>query len=472
MFNVANECFVKEIKGDLQPVPSLFETDLLKPLQLVLRKPGWRDIIGKRKYKPSSFHIKDILEGAGPNLQIGETVVTPKFNKKTRYSMNGKFGTTISKQWGVKVKVKGEATIHMDFGKVCKQSVHEPDLQRELSNSKIKLDESFVKNAILEKEVLGVMLAVATLKDGGRVYGERITAVGGDVQFEAPIVDVNTSAGYENQVNNEINLKEDTAIAFSIQELLVNIYSGKVELVAKGNGGWDRKNAGEKRNREFKFLDGPGDDDLIFDSISTDGEEKETTITEEGQKIFGPLHDAPELQFIEWIMAFLSVPRDLVFLSDLLDGEEEEIDQSKHVTLKTLEDNLLSPKDVWLPFLEFTGFQKNGDYLQLSDKTSALLIAVKSMLAALTVLDDTMMGLLREFDPKFSDPLMHMLSSVIQGKPFDNTETTELLDSPTNKSILVELKLSTDDGTLCKPADISPSVHALYWIIYTLYGKA
>lgn len=57
MFNVAKEYFVKDIMEDLQPVPSLFETDLLKPLQLVLRKPGFLDLIGKRKYKPSSFHV-------------------------------------------------------------------------------------------------------------------------------------------------------------------------------------------------------------------------------------------------------------------------------------------------------------------------------------------------------------------------------------------------------------------------------
>jgi hypothetical protein len=137
MFEGAVHDFVKQTgDGCLHPVPSLFEADTFKPLQIVVKK-NRRFFWQSPKYQTQDFTLEEILLGQEKltDIPITKEIFVKNYSKKSKLSLSGKFGAKIKSLFEVELEGSDYVHVESNFGDVEKE---EADAQKLLDVMKTK----------------------------------------------------------------------------------------------------------------------------------------------------------------------------------------------------------------------------------------------------------------------------------------------------------------------------------------------
>ncbi|XP_060551551.1 uncharacterized protein LOC132713098 [Ruditapes philippinarum] len=191
------------------------------------------------------------------------------------------------------------------------------------------------------------------------------------------------------------------------------------------------------------------------------------------KKVFAPLFEltaADRTKLNSLLLQLMSVPRDMVVLSDLLD----DVGRGKQLQFKMddLKGKFLSSDDSWTEILTFAGFQVKDGHLSHSDKPSTMFHAIEEYFDAASMLDDDMFDLIKQFSPQTADAMLTVLYKGIKGKDVSDPVTVQAcLGDSTCIKILLDLQYSIQGEMLKAPEHLVYIIDEVYWVIYALYGN-
>lgn len=469
MFAAASFQFVKSVgKNTLHPVPSIDEKDNVTPFQLVIKSTKRKFIFFEKAiYSPTEFQLTDVMVDCEPFKTSPVTRdFMSEYNRTTKLSLKGQFGADICKEIvDAELEASDNVEIDIKFGKVSKLEIKEPELLDELSKRNINMDHPYIRQ-IREnpKKVLCVITGVVVLPEGGTIH--RITEFDTNESLKLKLIkgaDASTHTQYSK--DRDFGLAPGTAVAYNVHELNVDKKTGAVQLVlAKGSHGG------------FKDCIGYDEPDATCITSSEAGYQHSKQLEADLQLpevVFRPFIDLSETErsrLNSWLLKLMSIPRDMVVLSDLLD--EAESGQQIKVKLEEIQSKFLSTDDAWLEILKFVGFQINDGLLDHSSKKSALMRSVAEFFDAATVLDDDTLDLLRECPPELSEPMLKLLHDGIQGKCVqDQNIIKQLKENSTCQKILLDQQFAIEDNAIQAPIELPYTIDEVYWVIYALYRK-
>lgn len=471
MFAAASYQFTKSVgKNTLHPVPSIDETDNVKPFQLVIKSKKRKFVIfEKAVFRPTEFQLTDVMiDNEAFKTKAVECPLMSEYNRTTKLSLKGKFGAEISKEiLDAELEATDTISLAIKFGRVMKWEVNEPELLTELSAKNINMDHPYIRQIRQDsRKSLCLITGVTVLPDGGTIH--RVSELDTDASLKASFVKgAAASTGSTYSKDRDIGLAPNTPIAFNIHELNVDKKTGAMQLVlAKGSHGG--------------FKDCIGYDEVDAQCIGSDrpdqGYQNRRQIEIDlghPKKIFSPLFDLSPVdrsQLNGWLLQLMAIPRDMVVLSDLLDDVER--GQQIQVKIADLKEKFLSVDNVWLEILRFVEFQVKDSSLCHPEALSDKLHALGEFLDAATMLDDDMLDLLREMPARAAEPMLQVLHEGIKGLAVKDPQIVKsLLGNSACLKILLDLQFRIQDDIFEAPVDLIYTIDEVYWVIFALYGN-
>ncbi|XP_053385823.1 uncharacterized protein LOC123537800 [Mercenaria mercenaria] len=366
-------------------------------------------------------------------------------------------------------ELEASDTISVDikFGKVSKYEVKEPELLSELSNRNINMDHPYIRQIQEDsRKSLCLITGVAALPDGGSIH--RNTEIDTEASVKVSLVKgASASTGATYDKNRDIGLAPLTPVAYNIHELNVDKRTGAMQLVlAKGSHGGFKDSIGYD---EVDAVSGAID---VPDAGSQQRKQLEIDLNHP-KKIFSPLFDLPDAdrtQLNTWLLQLMSVPRDMVILSDLLDdvGRGQQI----QANITDVQGKFLSVDHSWLEILRFVGFQVTDGHLGHPETPSGRFHALEEYFDAATMLDDDMLDLLRQFPPQAADAMLTALQEGIKGHSVKDQHVVKTcLANPTCLKILLDLQFRIQDDVFEAPEKLIYITDEVYWVLFAMYGK-
>ncbi|KAH3879549.1 uncharacterized protein LOC127876093 isoform X2 [Dreissena polymorpha] len=112
------------------------------------------------------------------------------------------------------------------------------ELYDELSKRRINIDHAFVTQNLLgadnKRKSLCLITGVTYLPNGGTVHKVKDAGLEAKAKAEfQPVVAVGAGVGVASNLDLEMVLTHQTAMAYNLQELIINQKTGQIELVMK-----------------------------------------------------------------------------------------------------------------------------------------------------------------------------------------------------------------------------------------------
>lgn len=471
MFAAASFQFVKSVgKNTLHPVPSIDEKDNVKPFQLVIKSRKRRFIFFEKAiYRPTEFQLTDVMVDRDHfKTKPVATSLMSDYNRTTKLSLKGQFGGDICKEI-VDAELEASDTIEIDikFGKVAKLEVKEPELLDEISQRNINMDHPYVRQIRQDpRKSLCIITGVVYLPDGGTIH--RVTEIDTSEAIKSAVLKgISESASTQCNKDRDLGLSAGTAVAYNVHELNVDKNTGAIQLVlAKGSHGGFKQCVGYDEPDATCI-------DPKFPDVGYNHRMQLEFDLQKPKAIFQPLFELPQSERAKvngWLLELLSVPRDMVVLSDLLDDSES--GHQLKMKVDDIKSKFLSTSDACIELLKFVGFQITDGLLDHSAKKTARMHALAEFFDAATMLDDDTCALLCQCPAKLAEPLLSVLHDGIEGKSVvDQQVLQHLKESSTCQKILLDQEFRIGVHEVEAPVELPYTVDEVYWVLYALYGN-
>ncbi|KAL4216990.1 Deafness [Mactra antiquata] len=391
-----------------------------------------------------------------------------EYNRISKISLKGKFGAEISKEiLDAELEASDTISLNIKFGKVEKLEVKEPELLQELSNRRINLDHTYIQQIREDSsKVLCLITGVARLPNGGSINRE--TEVDAKATLSAHLIkkgSVSTEGSRSNE--RDIGLAPLTPVAYNIHELNVDKHSGAMQLVlAKGSHG------GFKDSIGYDEVDATCVSPGLQDAGHQQRKQLEMDLNQP-LNIFKPLYDLPletRSQLNEWLFYLLTVPRDMLLLSELIDDAEQ--GRQVQVKITELKDKFLSTNEYWMKVLQFIGFTIQENHLVAPPSVGDRFHALGEFLDAATMLEDETLDLIRDIPSENVKSLLTVIKEGIKGNSINDVDVIQpLIDNNSCIKLLLELQFRIQDNVFDPPLELPYIIDEVYWVIFALYWK-
>ncbi|XP_064647964.1 gasdermin-E-like isoform X2 [Lineus longissimus] len=496
MFEASIHDFVKQAGEDcLHPVPSLFEADAFKPLQIVVKK-NRRFFWQSPKYQTQDFSLEEIIIGQEKltDVPVTKDIFVEKYSKKSKVSLSGKFGAKIKAVFEVDLSGSDYVHVESNFGDVEKEVADAQKLLEVMKSKKLNLDHSLVKQTRLKhRKVLCVVVGIArttqdcviTLdtekkaseeididKDSKEVQSKCLPSkstksdsttpkivvkvaeeVGSLIEKKLEVVDINESGSVDDQKDKSFTVKAGTPLAFEVYELMVKS-DGSIEIM------FDPDTPGG-------FWSSAKD--------STDG----TTADLSLYRTFAPIIDLKSDQrekFTKTVLHICETPVAVDNFVTLLKQAYHSVKsgERKYSDIAGLKKTLGSDDSSWTGLLEYAGFNLKSDNsvvfpITITDNIQAL----RAVFEALREMEDDTTQAIAKCTRNLSKALLNLFQQGLDGKEMklkDSQISQIYADSSAGQELAYELGFTIKShDTVCPPAH-KQQLKGAYRAVYALWG--
>ncbi|XP_064647965.1 gasdermin-E-like isoform X3 [Lineus longissimus] len=485
MFEASIHDFVKQAGEDcLHPVPSLFEADAFKPLQIVVKK-NRRFFWQSPKYQTQDFSLEEIIIGQEKltDVPVTKDIFVEKYSKKSKVSLSGKFGAKIKAVFEVDLSGSDYVHVESNFGDVEKEVADAQKLLEVMKSKKLNLDHSLVKQTRLKhRKVLCVVVGIArttqdcviTLDTEKKASEEiDIDKDSKEVQSKLEVVDINESGSVDDQKDKSFTVKAGTPLAFEVYELMVKS-DGSIEIM------FDPDTPGGFWSSAKDSTDGTT---AVIHALSHFhhhlGKHHGTLTDLSLYRTFAPIIDLKSDQrekFTKTVLHICETPVAVDNFVTLLKQAYHSVKsgERKYSDIAGLKKTLGSDDSSWTGLLEYAGFNLKSDNsvvfpITITDNIQAL----RAVFEALREMEDDTTQAIAKCTRNLSKALLNLFQQGLDGKEMklkDSQISQIYADSSAGQELAYELGFTIKShDTVCPPAH-KQQLKGAYRAVYALWG--
>ncbi|XP_064647966.1 gasdermin-E-like isoform X4 [Lineus longissimus] len=477
MFEASIHDFVKQAGEDcLHPVPSLFEADAFKPLQIVVKK-NRRFFWQSPKYQTQDFSLEEIIIGQEKltDVPVTKDIFVEKYSKKSKVSLSGKFGAKIKAVFEVDLSGSDYVHVESNFGDVEKEVADAQKLLEVMKSKKLNLDHSLVKQTRLKhRKVLCVVVGIARTTQDCVITLDTEKKASEEIDIDKlEVVDINESGSVDDQKDKSFTVKAGTPLAFEVYELMVKS-DGSIEIM------FDPDTPGGFWSSAKDSTDGTT---AVIHALSHFhhhlGKHHGTLTDLSLYRTFAPIIDLKSDQrekFTKTVLHICETPVAVDNFVTLLKQAYHSVKsgERKYSDIAGLKKTLGSDDSSWTGLLEYAGFNLKSDNsvvfpITITDNIQAL----RAVFEALREMEDDTTQAIAKCTRNLSKALLNLFQQGLDGKEMklkDSQISQIYADSSAGQELAYELGFTIKShDTVCPPAH-KQQLKGAYRAVYALWG--